>query len=143
MQLLDGRRSFMYSLCGGVRPAAISRAAANISGHEGRDPPRVRARPRPLLVRQRVLYPLDEAGAARGDLLRVPPVLYRQAEAGRHRWPGRALQAPRRPQPAIDRARGPNAVVSGVEGDPKALPMNVAVTKRTEPTQAADGGPSM
>jgi uncharacterized protein YqhQ len=34
-------------------------------------------------------------------------------------------------------------VVSGVEGDPKALPMNVAVTKRTEPTQAADGGPSM
>jgi uncharacterized protein YqhQ len=34
-------------------------------------------------------------------------------------------------------------VVSGVEGDPKALPMNVAVTKRTESTQAAEGAPSM
>ena len=36
------------------------------------------------------------ADAARRALLGVPPLLHGQAEAGRHRWPRRALPAPRR-----------------------------------------------
>ena len=51
---------------------------------------------RALLVRQPVLHPLHRGGSARRALLGVPPLLHRQAEAGRHRWPGRALPAPRR-----------------------------------------------
>ena len=49
-----------------------------------------------LLVRKRVLDALDEAGAPRRDLRRVPPVLHGQAEARRHRRSGRALPAPAR-----------------------------------------------
>ena len=78
------------------RCGSTSRGAARIDLDEDRDPPRVRTLPRALLVRQRVLHPLDEAGDARRDLLRLPPVLHRQAEAGRHRRPRRALPAPRR-----------------------------------------------
>ena len=33
--------------------------------------------------------------AKRHRVLRLPPVLHGQAEAGRYRWPGRALQAAR------------------------------------------------
>ena len=39
---------------------------------------------------------LDEARAARRDLLELPPVLHGQAEADRHRRPRRALPAPAR-----------------------------------------------
>ena len=49
-----------------------------------------------LLVRQRVLDALDEGGAPRRDLRRVPPVLHGQAEARRHRRSGGALPAPAR-----------------------------------------------
>ncbi len=47
-----------------------------------------------LFLRQHLHDPLDQAGAAHGALQRVPPVLYRQAEARRHRRPGRAFRAP-------------------------------------------------
>ena len=76
--------------------------------------------PRPLHLRQRVHHALHERRDPRRDLLELPPVLHGQAEAGRHRRPRRALQAPRRqarrgerrpwPQPAppepVQRLRG-------------------------------------
>ena len=71
--------------------------------YEDRHPSRVRRGPRALHVRQRVHDPLDQARAPRGDLLRVPPVLHGQAEAGRHGWPRGALPAPRRQAPAPQR----------------------------------------
>ena len=37
-----------------------------------------------------------KAVMTRRALQRVPPLLHRQAEAGRHRWPRRALPAPLR-----------------------------------------------
>ena len=46
-----------------------------------------------LLLRQRVHDALDEARAARRDLLELPPVLHGQAEAAGLRRPGRALPA--------------------------------------------------
>ena len=67
-----------------------------------------------------------EPDAARRALLRVPPLLHGQAEARRHRWPGRALRAPvpRRPRPrrrsrsrmprAEPRYMGGQAVLEGV-----------------------------
>ena len=58
--------------------------------------PDVRRRHGALLVRQHVHDPLDQARPARRALQRVPPLLHRQAEAGRHRWPHRALRAPLR-----------------------------------------------
>ena len=58
-----------------------------------------------LLVRQRVHDPLDGPEPARGALLRVPPLLHGQAEAGRHRWPRRALPAPVREVQGRDEAR--------------------------------------
>src|SRR5262245_10130924 len=47
-------------------------------------------------MRERVPDPFDEAGAARRDLLELPPLLHGQAEARRHGGPGRALPAPPR-----------------------------------------------
>src|SRR5581483_1471356 len=67
---------------------------------EGRHPPRVRDRDGDVLLREHVPDALDEARAARRDLLAVPPVLHGHAEAGGHRRPRRALPAPAR-------ARGP------------------------------------
>src|SRR4051795_255062 len=63
---------------------------------EDRDPSRVRRGPCALHVRQRVHDTVDPARDPRRDLLELPPVLHRPAEAGRHRWPGGPLQAPRR-----------------------------------------------
>ena len=62
-------------------------------GHEGRHPPRVRPRDRALRLREHVHHAFDEARAARRDLLELPPVLHRQAEARRHGRPRRALPA--------------------------------------------------
>ena len=54
-----------------------------------------------VLVRQHVHHPLHQGRrAAHRALQRVPPVLHRQAEAGRLRWPRRALQQ------ALRRAQG-------------------------------------
>ena len=52
--------------------------------------------------------------AARRALLRVPPLLHGQAEAGRHRWPRRALRAPVREgqdrrEEGVDASRMPGA----------------------------------
>src|SRR5215213_6973863 len=58
---------------------------ARLECDEDRHPSRVRPLARPLLVRQRLLHALHEAGASRGDLLAVPSLLYGQAEAGWHR----------------------------------------------------------
>ena len=68
--------------------------------HEDRHPSHVRRDAREVLVRQHLHHPLDQGRrAAHRALQRVPPVLHRQAEAGRLRWPRRALQqALRRPQ---------------------------------------------
>ncbi|CAA9470608.1 MAG: LSU ribosomal protein L31p @ LSU ribosomal protein L31p, zinc-dependent, partial [uncultured Solirubrobacteraceae bacterium] len=63
---------------------------------EDRHPPRVRRVPRPLHVRERVHDALHRAHDQRRDLLELPPVLHRPAEARRHRRPRRALPAPRR-----------------------------------------------
>ena len=58
-----------------------------------------------LLVREHVPDALDEARAARRDLLELPPVLHGQAEADGHRRPRRALPAPAR-EGRRRRARG-------------------------------------
>ena len=55
--------------------------------------------------------------APRRALQRVPPVLHRQAEAGRHRWPRRALPAPLRPAQGRQERRRP-----GVTARPAAPP---------------------
>ena len=56
---------------------------------------------REVLVRQHVHHPLDQGRrAAHRAVQRVPPVLHRQAEAGRLRWPRRALQQALRPTQA-------------------------------------------
>src|SRR5438552_376956 len=68
---------------------------------EARNPPRVRDRHGPLLVRQHVHHAIHQAGAPRGALLELPPVLHGQAEAGRHRRPRGALPAPLREAPAV------------------------------------------
>ena len=65
-------------------------------GDEAGHPSRVRPGDGHLLVRQHVPDAVDEARAPRRDLLRLPPVLHRQAEARRHRRPRRALPAPAR-----------------------------------------------
>ena len=80
---------------------AGSRArSARLDRREARDPSRVRRGPRVVHVRQRVHDPLDQARAARGDLLELPPVLHGPAEARGHRRPRRAVPAPRRQQHA-------------------------------------------
>src|SRR3954470_3135301 len=50
-------------------------------------------------MRQRVHHAVDAVGDPRRDLLELPPVLHGPAEARGHRWPRRALQAPRRKAP--------------------------------------------
>ena len=55
--------------------------------------PELRRRHGDLLVRQHLHHPLDQVGASHRAVQRVPPVLHGQAEAGRHRRPGRALRA--------------------------------------------------
>ena len=63
------------------------------------------------------------AGDPRRDLLRLPPLLHRQAEAGRHRRPSRALQAQpgkgRRQEVASGRGARPRArrTLHGVSAD--------------------------
>ena len=49
-----------------------------------------------VLLRQHLHHPLDQAPAAHRAVQRLPSLLHRQAEAGRHRRPGRALRAPLR-----------------------------------------------
>src|SRR5579862_3428662 len=103
---------------------------------EGRTPSRVRHFDRDVLVRQYVPDPLDEARAARRDLLAVPSVLHGQAEARRHGRPGGALPAParaRRARPARPQVR-PVATVGGqavLEGVMMRSPGNWAVAVRT------------
>src|SRR5207247_9742821 len=79
--------------------AAMSRRKRSLlswRGREGRHPPRVHADVRALLVRERVRDPVDEAGAARRDLLELPSVLHGQAEAHGHGRTGGARPAPPR-----------------------------------------------
>src|SRR3954451_14533075 len=45
---------------------------------------------------QRVHDAVDAARDPRRDLLELPPLLHGSPEAGRHRWPGGSVQAPRR-----------------------------------------------
>src|SRR4051812_34922801 len=80
-------------------PARSDRARLHWIDDEDRDPPRIRRGPRALHVRQRVHHAVDPARDPRRDLLELPPVLHGPAEARGHRWPRRALQAPRRKAP--------------------------------------------
>ena len=66
---------------------------------------------RHLLVRQHLHDRSPPSRPARRAVQRVPPVLHRQAEARRHRWPRRALPASLRPedQGAAPRRLGPRA----------------------------------
>src|SRR5207244_3856563 len=66
------------------------------SSYADRNSPHVRRVPGSLLVWQRVHDPVDGLVASSRAVLGVPPLLYGQAEAGRHGWTGRALRAPRR-----------------------------------------------
>ncbi len=125
-------------------PSARRRAATSPAkppllswpGHEGRDPSRVRPLDRALLVRELVRDPFDEAGAARRDLLAVPPVLHGQAEARRHGRPRRALPAAAREGRARTAfaARSPMAQAIGgqavLEGVMMRGPRNWAVAVR-------------
>ena len=71
--------------------------------------------------------------AARRALLRVPPLLHGQAEAGRHRWPGRSLPAP--PGQVDGReGRGEEAARRGASGADGVAPAHVAVGGRGEAT---------
>src|SRR4051812_39920342 len=63
---------------------------------EGRHPPRVPDGHREVLLREHVHHSLHRVRPACRALQRVPPLLHRQAEARRHRRPGRALRAPLR-----------------------------------------------
>src|SRR5262249_23740673 len=58
---------------------------------EGRHPPEVQGSRGPLRLRGDVEDALDQAGAAPRNLLELPPVLYRPAEADRYRGTSRAL----------------------------------------------------
>src|SRR5881392_3940809 len=85
-------------------------------GDEGRHSPGVRPRHRALRLRQHVHDAFHEAGAARRDLLELPPVLHRQAEARRHGRPGGALPAAAgegRARGALDRVREMSQAVGG------------------------------
>src|SRR4029453_710041 len=80
----------------GPAPAKARSGDVRLERDEDRDPSRIRALARPLFLRERVLHALHRVRASRRDLLPVPPVLHRQAEAGRYRWPGGALPSPLR-----------------------------------------------
>src|SRR5262249_55505740 len=68
-----------------------------LPSHEGRYPSAVREGDDCLCLRQHHRDALDPQDHPRRDLLRLPPVLHRQAEAGRHGWPGGTLPAQVRP----------------------------------------------
>src|SRR5438067_4992690 len=85
-------------------------------GDEGRHPPRVRDRHSALRVREHVHDAFYEAGTARRDLLELPSVLYRQAEARRHGRAGGAVPAAAREgraRRALDRVAAMSQAVGG------------------------------
>ncbi|CAA9287437.1 MAG: LSU ribosomal protein L31p @ LSU ribosomal protein L31p, zinc-dependent, partial [uncultured Friedmanniella sp.] len=61
---------------------------------EGEHPPDLRGDPGDLHLRQHVHHPQhrDQRHHARRRLLGLPPLLHRQAEDPRHRWPRRPLR---------------------------------------------------
>ncbi|CAA9482003.1 MAG: LSU ribosomal protein L31p @ LSU ribosomal protein L31p, zinc-dependent, partial [uncultured Solirubrobacteraceae bacterium] len=63
---------------------------------EDRNPSRLRRVPCDLHLREHLRDPVDRALDPRRDLLQLPSVLHRPAEARRYRRSRRALQAPRR-----------------------------------------------
>src|SRR5262245_39626424 len=97
----SGRRSPTSSSCGRsrrLRPRKLGCGARRSTrvgepNDEGRHPSRLRGRDRALFVRQHVHDPKHAFGAARGDLLELPPFLYGQAEARGHGGPRRAVPA--------------------------------------------------
>src|SRR5260221_13776931 len=64
-------------------------------GRDGQDEkesaPRIPGSSRPLRLWRDIYDPLDEEGAAAGDLQQMPSLLHGQAEARGLRWPRRAL----------------------------------------------------
>jgi ketosteroid isomerase-like protein len=56
-----------------------------------------------MLVREHVHHAGHHARDPRGDLLELPPVLYGQAEAGRHRWPGGPVPSALRAEDILNR----------------------------------------
>src|SRR5260221_8852615 len=107
-------------------PAATSppkRPLLSWPGDEGRDPPRLRPCNRALQLRKHVHDAFDAARVARGDLLELPPVLHRQAEARRHGRPCGTVPAAAREGrarralvlvTAMSQAVGGQAVLEGV-----------------------------
>ena len=95
-------------------------------------PSRLRGSHGSLLLRQRVHHPVDQARDARRALLGLPSLLHRQAEAGRHRWPGRAVPA----APGACRLRllaAPGLTGAHCAGDlPTMIPM-VVIHERRRP----------
>ena len=100
-------RSRPNTRCSWSRAATSPRKPPLLSwpGDEGRDPPRVRPLDRALRLREHVHDAFHEARAARRDLLALPPVLHRQAEAGRHGRTRRALPEAGSKRPSAQRAR--------------------------------------
>src|SRR5271156_5118049 len=88
-------------------------------------------------MRQPVLHAVDERRSACRALLRVPPVLHRQTEAGRHRRARRALPA----SPGETPGREAGANVSPIAGSAqKAHPTPPSKSrKRGDPLRMPDG----
>ena len=112
-----GRRRGGGCACSRARSTAGGRSASSRAGTSPRRPPlvswpahegwhssRVRPRARHVLVRQRVLDPLHEAGAPRRDLRRVPSLLHGQAEARGHRAAGSSVSSAGSRRPAAPAA---------------------------------------
>src|SRR5437868_1743976 len=107
-------------------------------GNEDRHPPRIRPRDRDLQLWEHVPDAVDEARAARRDLLELPPVLYGQAEAHGHGRPGGALPEEARARRARQAPDGPLGNMASNVGGQAVLegvmmrgPGNWAVAVRT------------
>ena len=70
-------------LLGQLRPFSLWERGER---HERRHPSQLRTDYDPLCLWQRLHDRFHQEGHPRWDLLQVPPFLYRQAEAGWHRW---------------------------------------------------------
>ena len=113
-------------------------AAAILGGDESRTSIPSTSSHGDVLLRKHVPDALDEARAARRDLLAVPPVLHGQAEAHGHRRPRRALPAPPRarrqpgaPRLALAESWHNDRRTGGPRGRDDARPGNWAVAVRT------------
>ena len=112
---------------------------------EGRHPSRVRPGDRSLRLRQRVPDALDEARAARRDLLELPPVLHGQAEARSTRAAGWSASSAASRRPAARPSYAMSQPIGGREAVLEGVMMrgssNWAVAVRKPDGQIAEVSP--